>query len=126
MSTGTKSGKGSTWWNNIQLRRRQVRRSLETTNKAEATKRALKIERGMVEGNLDLDRHKITLEEAIENYDAFLVSEGRAPKTLTQYRYTFKLMRQIAAELGRTLLIQVDPTFVDRFRTLRVDQGKAP
>jgi hypothetical protein len=35
-------------------------------------------------------------------------------------------MRQIAAELGRTLLIQVDPTFVDRFRTLRVDQGKAP
>jgi site-specific recombinase XerC len=80
----------------------------------------------MVEGNLDLDRHKITLEEAIENYDAFLVSEGRAPKTLTQYRYTFKLMRQIAAKLGRTLLIQVDPTFVDRFRTLRVDQGKAP
>ena len=80
----------------------------------------------MVEGNLDLDRDKITLDEAIRAYDAFLVSEGRAKRTLTQYRHTFKLMRQIAAELGRPLLIQVDLTFVDRFRTLRVDQGKAP
>jgi integrase len=35
-------------------------------------------------------------------------------------------MRQIAAELGRPLVIQVDLTFVDRFRTLRVDEGKAP
>ena len=118
--------RSDTWWINIQMHRRQVRRSLETTNKAEATKRALKIERGMVEGNLDLDRDKITLDEAIEAYDAFLVSEGRAPKTLTQYRHTFKLMRQIAAESGRPLLIQVDLTFVDRFRTLRADQGKAP
>ena len=118
--------RGDTWWINIQVHRRQVRRSLETTNKAEATKRALKIERGMVEGNLDLDRDKITLDEAIDAYDAFLVSEGRAKRTLTQYRHTFKLMRQIAAELGRPLLIQVDLTFTDRFRTLRVDQGKAP
>ena len=59
-------------------------RSLETTNKAEATKRALKIERGMVEGSLDLDRDKITLDEAIEAYDAFLVSEGRAPKPMVE------------------------------------------
>ena len=118
--------RGDTWWINIQVHRRQVRRSLETTNKAEATKRALKIERGMVEGNLDLDRDKITLDEAIDAYDAFLVSEGRAKRTLTQYRHTFKLMRQIAAELGRPLLIQVDLTFVDRFRTLRVEQGKVP
>ena len=118
--------RGDTWWINIQVHRRQVRRSLETTNKAEATKRALKIERGMVEGNLDLDRDKITLVEAIDAYDAFLVSEGRAPRTLTQYRHTFKLMRQIATELGRPLLIQVDLSFVDRFRKLRAEQGKAP
>ena len=69
------------------------------------TKRALKIERGMVEGNLDLGRDKITLVEAIDAYDAFLVCEGRAPRTLTQYRHTFKLMRQIATELGRPLRI---------------------
>lgn len=118
--------RGDTWWINIQVHRRQVRRSLETTNKAEATKRALRIERGMVEGNLDLDRDKITLVEAIDTYDAFLVSEGRAAKTLTQYRHTFKLMRQIATELGRPLLIQVDLSFVDRFRKLRAEQGKAP
>jgi hypothetical protein len=59
----------------------------------------------MVEGNLDLDRDKITLVEAIDAYDAFLVSEGRAPRTLTQYRHTFKLLRQIATELGRPLRI---------------------
>lgn len=118
--------RGDTWWINIQVHRRQVRRSLETTNKAEAKKRALKIERGMVEGNLDLDRDKITLVEAIDAYDAFLVSEGRAPWTLAQYRHTFKLMRQVATESGRPLLIQVDLSFVDRFRKLRAEQGKAP
>ena len=118
--------RGDTCWINIQYHRREVRRSLETTNKAEATKRALKIERGMVEGNLDLGRDKITLVEAIDAYDAFLVCEGRAPRTLTQYRHTFKLMRQIATELGRPLLIQVDLSFVDRFRKLRAEQGKAP
>ena len=118
--------RGDTWWINIQVHRRQVRRSLKTTNKAEATKRALKIERGMVEGGLDLDRDKITLDEAIDAYDAFLVSEGRAPKTMTQYRHTFKLMRQVAREMSRSLLIQVDLSFVDRFRAVRADQGKAP
>jgi integrase len=35
-------------------------------------------------------------------------------------------MRQIATELGRPLLIQVDLSFVDRFRKLRAEQGKAP
>jgi integrase len=57
----------------------------------------------------------------IDLYDSFLVTEGRADKTLKKYRFALKLIAECAAKCGVQKVSQFDIRFVDRFRKARKD-----
>ncbi len=77
--------KGPTWWANCQVNGRQRRRSLRTTSKKEARRRALLLEADILRGTLPNEGHAGSVASTIEAYRSYLKAENRASKTLVKY-----------------------------------------
>lgn len=118
--------RGKTWWvNYADSDGKQVRHTLRTRSKKQARILALRREAELTAGR-DASRIKIAkLDEAIARYDEFLITEGRAEKTLSKYRRVYRL----AADLARVRRIQdlrgLDLAFIDAYRKMRKDAGKS-
>lgn len=114
--------RGDVWYVNYQHNGRQVRNSLKTKSKKEARRRALRIEKKLLDGEFQPGRRSATLEEGIAAFMKTRRAKGRAPRTLAKYENCFRLVRELAAELGVKRLSQIDATFMDTFHERRVAQ----
>jgi len=109
----------TTWYASFQSGRYQKRVSLGTSNKKNALKKALELDRRLADGHVTPTQIDCSIDSAIEAYDQYLIAERRSPKTLVKYRFVFGLVRNLVASLGRSSLSDVDLTFADRFRAER-------
>ena len=116
--------RGKTWWAQYQFEGRQQRESLGTANIKEARRKALIIESNLLQGTLEIAPPPIGVEETIEEYLTFLQVEGRAEKTVQDYRRILTCLAEMAKEKNRTKLTQVDLRFVDQYRKARHDAGR--
>ena len=119
--------RGDTWQANWQEQGRQHRRSLQTKVKKEAISRAWKIEREIEERAQGKTQaiEPASIAEVIQAYDEYLVSEGRARKTLVKYRSVYKRVRTLADQRQLRTIDQLDVVFGDAFRAMRKRDGIA-
>ena len=101
------------WYANYQHDGRQVRRSLKTTSKKEARRKALLIEQERLTGDHKRQRRSPSRSEVADQYIAHLRSEGRAEKTIRKYQFCFKLLLEIAKRRNITRISQLDVRVVD-------------
>lgn len=87
--------RGGRWYANYQHEGRQVRRSLKTTSKKEARRRALLIEQDLLVGEHKRQPRSSLISEVVDQYVDHLQSEGRASKTVRKYQFCFKLLLDI-------------------------------
>jgi integrase len=118
--------KGQSWWANYQLRGRQKRTSLRTTNKKEARRRALLLEADIVCGRIDPVRKSTAIETTIESYRSYLKTERRAEKTIVKYNKVLERVRDLANRLARKTTAGLDLQFIDAYRKERTDAEAAP
>ncbi len=107
------------WTATYQLHGRQKRTSLKTSNKKNAVKLALEIDRRLATGESPAPPDNCTIAAAIAAYDECLVAERRSAKTLNKYRFVLRFAEKLAERLGRSLLSQLDLPFVDKYRVER-------
>jgi hypothetical protein len=100
------------------------RRSLHTRSKKEARRRALAIERDLVNGQVVRPAQAPLLEKVISDYISHLEALGRSPRTITKYQYCFKLVQQLAAKRGVKQINQIDFAFIDAFRAERMKNNE--
>ena len=111
--------RGTTWYATYQDGRQQKRVSLKTSNKKNAHRLALELDRRLADGESPKKRRDCSIAEAIAAYDEYLVAEQRSPKTLSKYRFVLGLVIELGKRTERQSLSQVDLTFVDKFRAER-------
>lgn len=118
--------RGKTWYCNYQQDRRQVRKSLKTTSKKQATLVAQKIE---TELNRGAGSEGSAVEASVgEVVLAFLDNasvEGRAEKTLKKYRFVTGLIQTHADKLRVGEIRHLDMRFSDSFRAW-ISNDRAP
>src|SRR5580704_4542287 len=117
--------KGNTWWANYQVNRRQRRRSLHTTSKKEARRRALLLEADIVRGQVQHEAKAGGIGSTVEAYRSYLKTEKRAPKTLVKYNKVLDRVQDLAGQLGRKTMAGIDLQFIDAYRKERADSGAA-
>src|SRR5262245_7029598 len=101
------------WYANYQYEGKQTRESLNTTNKKEAQRRALRLEDEVLAG---LHRHAArvpTIEAVIEAYRRHLNTERRARKTLVKYEKVFARVVALATRRRARNLLDVNLPFMD-------------
>jgi integrase len=118
--------KGWTWWANFQVNRRQRRRSLHTTSKKEARRRALLLEADILRGQLSHEGRTGGIGSTIEAYRSYLVTEKRASKTLAKYNKVLGRVERLAGKIKRKTMAGIDRQFIDAYRKERTDSGAAP
>jgi hypothetical protein len=111
--------RGGRWYVNYQHNNRQIRRSLRTSNKKEARRRALMIEKEILAGEHKHLRRAPLIKDVVDQYLAHKRAEGRADKTLDKYAYCFELFWEVAERQKKTRISQVDVAIVDAFRAER-------
>jgi integrase len=122
----TPRGKKKIWVAEFSRDGRHCRRSLKTTNKKVATRRAVQLAAELLDGTYRTPPPAVTFRQAADDYLAFLKTEGRARTTLEKYGGIFANLGQILDELGVVRLSQVSPVHFDRFRAARKLAGRQP
>ncbi len=117
--------KGNTWWANCQVNGRQRRRSLHTTSKKEARRRALLLEADLLRGKLPSEGHAGSVASTIEAYRSYLKSEKRAPKTLVKYNGVLNRLHKLADSLKVRTMAGIDLRFIDAYRKQRTEEEAA-
>jgi len=95
------------------------RQSLRTSNKKVAIQRAIKLEIDLASGVIHQVPPPKTIAAAIEDYTAFLKTEGRARKTLVKYEGIFKVFLAFLYEHRVSKLTQFTTACFDKFRAFR-------
>jgi integrase/recombinase XerD len=117
--------RGRRWYANYQVDGKQVRRSLKTTSKKEARRRAIQLEAEIIEGRYQRTPRPPALADVVDSYKQHLRTEGRAKKTLVKYDKILQRLLDLA-EMRRARTIQdVTLVFVDSYRDARVQAGVA-
>jgi integrase len=107
------------WHANFQHEGRQVRRSLKTTSKKEARRKAIQIEAKLANNEFAIQTRAPSVAHVIEKYRDYLQTEGRSPKTMAKYEYAFKLFLDLAERRKVRSILGVNQAFVDAFRAER-------
>jgi hypothetical protein len=119
-------GKKGIWvaefWHNGQ----HCRRTLKTANKKFAHQRAVQLEAALANGTYKTAPPAVTVQQAADEYLAYLVTMERAPRTLGKYRGVFARFIELLTNLGITKLGQVSPTHFDRFQAARKQAKRHP
>ena len=81
-------GKKKTWCADFWFDGKHHRRSLETCSRKVAVRRAVRLDADLLSGKYQAQRPATaaTVRQAVEDYLAYLRTEGRARKTLTRYQ----------------------------------------
>jgi integrase len=112
------------WYANYQHDGRQVRRTLKTSSKKEARRRALVIEKEILVGEHKHLKRAPLMKDVINQYLDHLRSEGRMEKTIGKYKFGLDLLLEIAERQHRTRLSQLDVALVEQFRAERGAGGE--
>jgi integrase len=114
-------GKKKIWCADFWFDGQHHRESLETGNKKVALRRAVKLDGDLVSGKYQSQRpaEAVTVRQAVEDYLAYLATEGRARKTLVRYRGELSALRDFLEGHKATRLAQVTPLQFDKFRAER-------
>lgn len=112
------------WYANYQAEGQQVRRSLKTTSKKEARRRALLIEQELLTGEHKHKPRSPLISDVVDQYIAHLVAEGRAAKTVRKHQFCFKLLQDIAERRYIKRISQLDMRLVDQYRAERKAGGE--
>jgi integrase len=116
------------WQVRINLRGRQIRRSLKTTEEASARTRAIQLVAELsqsAEGRQTIATDVLLADLAAE-YIRHIEAEQLAPRTIAKYRWMSKQVLKLAAKMQVTTLSQVDLAFLDAYRLRRQAAGSAP
>ena len=95
------------------------KQSLKTTNKKAAVERAIKLAADLTGGTYHQPPPQVTLRQAVDDYVAYLETEGRARKTVVKYKGVFALFLAYLAGQRVTHLRQVTASHLDRYRAER-------
>jgi len=103
---------------------KHCRRSLNTSNLKVARKRAVEMERQIKDGGLagsmaNGKSSQGTIRPAIDEFLAYLETEGRRPKTLKKYRGILENFAGFSETQDLRRLVDVDMRIIDRFRAHR-------
>ena len=112
--------RGGRWYVHFRYNGKPHRQSLRTANKKEARRKALAIERDLVDGRSVRPVRAPKFEDVIEKYISHLTAVGRSAKTIKKYQYCFRLVLELAAERRIERVDQLDLAFVDAFRRKRM------
>ncbi|MCA9007876.1 MAG: phage integrase SAM-like domain-containing protein, partial [Planctomycetaceae bacterium] len=120
--------RNSVWYLNAQIRGKQKRKSLKTTNKKEARSKALELERQYLEGDTKkaVSSEPVMITDAIEALMQSCEAENLRLKTITKYRQVLRGVAKFAETLNLYRLEQLDIRFVDAYRQYRKQQGAKP
>lgn len=113
--------RGTRWHANFQHEGKQQRKSLDTSSKKEARRRALLLEAEIINHRYQPDQRPLEVEAAVKPYLDFLRAEGRAARTLGKYARVFERVVELAQKLKRSSLLGIDLAFIDAYRQWRVD-----
>jgi site-specific recombinase XerD len=115
--------RGRIWHANFQDGGKQHRTSLKTASKKEARRRALKIEGELLDGRWKAEPATATVEQAVLAYSDFLLTEGRAAKTVSKYDKVFEQVAALAQQRKVKDLSGINLKFADAYRRMRMDDG---
>lgn len=118
--------RGDRWYANFQQGGKQHRKALGTSSKKEARRRAIQLEAEIIQGRYQRALPPPALRSAIESYQQFLRTEGRAEKTLAKYDKIFERLLELAERRRVRTLDGVTLKFLDAYRAERVEAGTAP
>jgi site-specific recombinase XerD len=118
--------RGRRWYANYQVDGKQLRRSLKTTSKKEARRRAIQLEAEIIEGRYQRTPRPPALADAVESYKQHNRTEGKAKKTLVKYDKVLQRLLGLAERRRARTIQDVDRILVDRYRDERVQAGIAP
>jgi integrase len=119
--------RGRVWWANYQLGGCQHRRTLKTSSKKEARRRALVLEAELLAG-----RHQArpkappAVDSVIEEYLRYLRTERRAPKTLAKYEKVLDRLGSLLRARRAATILDLNLQAVDAYRHERVAAKAAP
>ncbi|MEQ8851175.1 site-specific integrase [Gimesia sp.] len=116
------------WYINMQIRGKQMRKSLKTSNKKEARARALALERELLKGDTvkTVESEPVLITDAIEALIQSCKTEELRPKTISKYRQVLKDVAEFAESRNLYKLEQLDVRFVDAYRQHRKQKGAKP
>ena len=109
------------WYANYQQGRRQVRKSLKTSSKKEARRKALAIERDLLVGKRLFDKRPPLITDITAAFLEAKEGDGLAPSTLEKYGFCIGQMKQVAEELSAKRVSEIDAYFMDKFRKRRTE-----
>lgn len=118
--------RGRQWYAHYRVGNKPVRRSLRTRNKKEARRKALAIERDLINGEATRPARAPLIKDVIEEYISHLHAKRRSAKTISKYRFTFALALKLAERRGISRINQIDLAFVDAFRLERTTHRTKP
>lgn len=114
------------WHANIQWQGKQIRRSLKTTSKKQAQLNALALARKLMEDKAPARQQRASIAEVIEAFVAWKRSEGLANRSVGKYEFALNMAIALASRLKLKHIPQIDPRFMDRFRSERKKLGSSP
>lgn len=116
------------WYINMQIRGKQIRKSLKTSNKKEARARALALERELLKGDAvkTVDSEPTLITDAVDELIQSCETEDRRPKTISKYKQVLKGVAEFAESRNLYKLEQLDVRFVDAYRQYRKQKGAKP
>ena len=103
------------------------RQSLKTRNQKIAVQRAVKLDAELGSGKHPLPNPagRTTVRQAVEDYLAYLETEGRARKTVVRYRGELTALCDFLEAHRASRLVQVTPLLFDHFRAARKQDHSA-
>ena len=111
--------RGETWYANYQFNGRQMRQSLKTANKKNAVRKARELDNRLAEGQSPAKIEPATICDVVHAYKDYIDSEKRSKKTKNKYWTIFANVEALAIKLGRSTIVQLDLTFIDKYRSQR-------
>jgi integrase len=122
--TITPRGKRGVYHADFHFRGKHCRRSLKTTCKKTATRKALRLEQEIEDGTFkthvkETKRPTKKISDTIVDFITFLKTEGRRRKTTVKYEGILKRFNQFAEEASATFISDVDLMLIDRYRAHR-------
>lgn len=118
--------RGRRWYAHYRLGGKPIRQSLKTTSKKEARRKALAIERDLINGEVRRPTRAPAIKDVIKEYISHLRAQRRSSKTITKYEFCFKLLLELAAKRRITRIDQIDLAFVDAYKLERITHRAKP
>lgn len=115
--------RGGKWYANHQHAGKQHRKSLRTSNKKEARRKALLLEAELLKGSYSPQMKPPTVKELAESYLAFVKVERRSTGTLERYGTIVRHAQNLADGMGVKDASGLNLRYIDEYRKVRGGAG---